>query len=161
MLITSRRQFLQAGTAAVLSAVALTPATTGAEVAKPKRRILALGGGGLQGPGRDNLMMKYVISLTGKKNPLICYLPTANADQAGDLSDLEAAAAVEQEMAEQAVGVVIGAAASAEGKGRLKQPALFGRQALFGNLGIGKPLRVGAFGGGHEQSSLKSWQGEF
>ena len=65
----------------------------------------------------------------------------ADADQASDLRDLEPAVAVEQEMAEQAVGVVIGAAALAEGEGCLQQAALLWGQALFSDVRFAEPLR--------------------
>ena len=54
-------------------------------------------------------------------------------------------------MAEHAIGEVIVAAALAEAQGRLQQAALLGRQSLFGNLRLGKPLSVSAVRGSHEK----------
>lgn len=85
----------------------------------------------------------------------------AEADQAGDLSDLEPSIAVQQEMAEQAVGVIIVAALLPKGKDGLQQAALVGRQSLFGNLRLRKPLCKSAVRGTHEKSSLTSCQGEY
>ena len=45
---------------------------------KPTRRILAIGGGGFQ--GFDGALPRYFLSLTGKKNPLVYFLPTAVGD---------------------------------------------------------------------------------
>ena len=45
---------------------------------KPTRRILALGGGGFR--GSNNAVPKYFLALTGKKNPIVYYLPTAIGD---------------------------------------------------------------------------------
>ena len=77
----------------------------------------------------------------------------------GDLN-FQVRVAVEQEMAEQAAGIVIVAAALPEGKGRLEQAALLGRQSLFGNLCLGEPACAGRVRGGHEKSSLQSRQRE-
>ena len=63
-------------------------------------------------------------------------------------------------MAEQAAGVVIVAAALPEGKGRLDQAALLGRESLFGNLCLGKPRCASVVRGDHEKSSLQPRQGE-
>jgi hypothetical protein len=56
------------------------------------------------------------------------------AEQAGDLGDREAGAAVEQEVAEQAGGVVVGALRLAEVEGGVQQAALLGGQTDFGDL---------------------------
>ena len=56
----------------------------------------------------------------------------ADAEQAGDLGDLEASAAVEQEMAEQARGVVVVALALAEAEGGLEQGVLLGVRRASG-----------------------------
>jgi peptidase E len=46
------------------------------------RRILAMGGGGFTMPEQDNSVAldRYVLSLTGKEVPRICFLPTASGD---------------------------------------------------------------------------------
>ena len=92
--------------------------------------------------------------LLGREALLVRGRGPADADQAGELSDFEPGVAVQQEMAEQTVGVVIVAAALPEGKGRLEQAALLGRQSPFNNRCLGKPGGVGAVRGGHESSSL-------
>ena len=66
--------------------------------------------------GRDALLM-------GAGRP-------AEADQAGDLRDLESGVAVQQKMAEQPAGIIIAAAALPKGKGALQQAALRGGAAL-------------------------------
>lgn len=77
----NRRQFIQTCATAALSSVAVASTSALAdEPLKPKRRILAIGGGGTRASDRDRLMLKYIISLTGKKDPLVCLLPTASAD---------------------------------------------------------------------------------
>jgi hypothetical protein len=84
----------------------------------------------------------------------------AEADEASDLSHFESGIAVQQEMAEQAAGIVIVAAALPEGKGRLEQAALLGRQSLLGNLCLGEPRGATTVPAEHEESSLQSRQGE-
>lgn len=77
-IFTDRRDFLRFTPALALAATAQAaeqPAT------QAKRRILALGGGGFKTSDRELLLLKYILALTGKKNPQICYLPTAGADQ--------------------------------------------------------------------------------
>ncbi len=49
-----------------------------AQDAKPTRRILAIGGGAYAGVDRP--LPRYLLSLTGKLNPLVYYLPTAAGD---------------------------------------------------------------------------------
>src|SRR5207245_10246621 len=83
----------------------------------------------------------------------------ADADQAGDLRDLESGVAVEQEMAEQTAGIIIVATALPEGKRVLQQAALLGRESVSGNLRLGKPLCKSAVRGNHEKSSAASCQG--
>jgi hypothetical protein len=85
---------------------------------------------------------------------------SADADQAGDLCDLEPGVAVQQEMAEQTAGVVIVAAVLPEGEGRLQQPALLGCQTFFDKLSFRKPLCTSTVRGVHERFSLHSWQRE-
>jgi hypothetical protein len=84
----------------------------------------------------------------------------ADTDQPGKLSDFESGVAVQQEMAEQAVGVIIVAATLPEGKGRLEQAALLGCQSVGGNLCLEEPACARVVRGGHEKSSLQSRQGE-
>jgi len=67
---------------------------------------------------------------------------------------------MQQEMTEQAAGIIIVAAVLPEGKGALQQPALLRRQSSFGNLRLGKPLCESAGRGTHEKSSMTSCQGE-
>ncbi|MFH1378608.1 MAG: peptidase E [Planctomycetota bacterium] len=46
-------------------------------------QLLTIGGGGYYGPeGGPNRMMLYFLSLTGKKHPRVCLIPTATADRA-------------------------------------------------------------------------------
>jgi hypothetical protein len=66
-----------------------------------------------------------------------------DADQAGELGDLEAAAAMEQEMGEQAGGVRVGAPALAEVEGSEQGTALVGREAVFGDVCLGQPCGEG------------------
>ena len=65
--------------------------------------------------------------LLGRNPLLVRGRGSAEADPARDLRDFEPGIAMEQEMAEQAAGVVIVATALPEGKGRLEQAALLGR----------------------------------
>jgi peptidase E len=46
----------------------------------PRRRILALGGGGFQSPELDDPLAPYVASLAASDQPRICLLPTASGD---------------------------------------------------------------------------------
>src|ERR1017187_5878453 len=54
------------------------PADAQEKETKPTRRILALGGGGFR--GSDGAVPRYFLSLTGKKNPVVYFLPTAVGD---------------------------------------------------------------------------------
>ncbi len=45
-----------------------------------KRRIVALGGGGFSMEPENPLLDDYVLGLTGKGRPRVCFLPTASAD---------------------------------------------------------------------------------
>jgi len=49
-----------------------------AQETPPKRRILAIGGGTFSGV--DQPLPRYLLALTGKKDPVIYYLPTAAGD---------------------------------------------------------------------------------
>ena len=75
---------------------------------------------------------------------------SADAEQAGDLGDLESRVAMQQEVAEQAVGIVIFAAVLPKSEGGLQQATLLGAQSVFGNLGLRKPLCKSAVRGRHE-----------
>ena len=75
----------------------------------------------------------------------------ADPDQAGDLSDLESRVAMQQEMAEQSSRIVILAAMLPEGKRRLQQAALLGRQSLLDNLRLRKPLCKSTVRGAHKE----------
>ena len=46
-------------------------------------QILALGGGGFSMEPRNPLLDDYLLSLTGRKRPRICFLPTASGDADG------------------------------------------------------------------------------
>jgi peptidase E len=48
--------------------------------AAPPRRLLVGGGGGMVGGGPDYLMLRYVLSLTGKPDPVVYCLSTASGD---------------------------------------------------------------------------------
>ena len=69
-----RREFIVSS----LGTVGVGPATlfsqSGAGTTAPKRRILIAGG------GFNTAFIRYMASLTGKKRPRVCYLPTASAD---------------------------------------------------------------------------------
>ena len=49
--------------------------------ARDPRRILAMGGGGFTMGERAPLLDRYVLELTGKPVPRICFLPTASGDE--------------------------------------------------------------------------------
>jgi peptidase E len=46
-----------------------------------KQRILAISYGALDNADKDQLLMKFLIQLTGKPKPRVCYLPTAKGDK--------------------------------------------------------------------------------
>src|SRR3954470_23046061 len=77
----------------------------------------------------------------------------------GDLGDLEAAVAVQQEVAEQARAVVVVPAALAEVEGRPEQAALLGGESLGGELGPGQPVAEGVGRGRHGGASRTAYQG--
>jgi dipeptidase E len=76
----SRRECLRLAAMAGLSGVA-ADASASAEPAKtaPKRRIFAAGGGIISGYP-DFRLLRFVLSLTGKPDPVVCCLPTASGD---------------------------------------------------------------------------------
>jgi peptidase E len=45
--------------------------------------IVSIGGGGLSGGRQDILLDEYLLSLTGKDDPRVCFIPTASGD--GDI----------------------------------------------------------------------------
>jgi peptidase E len=68
-----RRDFLVNSALAPVASAALAGMTT-AQAQTPTRKILIAGG------GFGEAFIRYMASLTGKKRPRICYLPTASAD---------------------------------------------------------------------------------
>ena len=62
-------------------------------------------------------------------------------------------------MAEQAVGVVIGATTSPESKGGLEHTALLGGESVGGDLRLGEPTGTSVVRGRHEKSSPESRPG--
>lgn len=78
--MTKRRTFLQSGATAgtaLLPAGAAAQNQSGAPVVK---RIPAVSHGALGRPDANLSLLRYLIGLTGKKNPSICLLPTATGD---------------------------------------------------------------------------------
>ncbi len=61
---------------------------------------------------------------------------TAEAKQAGDLSDLETGLAVEQEVTEQADGAIVPAATAEEGEGGLQNGPLRDSQGTLVDVGV-------------------------
>jgi peptidase E len=53
-----------------------------ASAGEPTRRIFAVGGKTFANTDRDQLMLRYLLGLTGKKEPTVYYLPTAGGDAA-------------------------------------------------------------------------------
>lgn len=72
----NRRHFL-AGTVALPLALSSATAQQGGA---PVRRIFAAGGG--LTASNNLLLMEYLLRLTGKENPIVCLLPTAQGDNA-------------------------------------------------------------------------------
>ena len=76
----NRRQFVTATIAA--TALLESPSSSGAVPVSPeKRRIFACSSGILSPP--NALLIQYVLDLTGKKDPVVCLLPTAAGDNSG------------------------------------------------------------------------------
>ncbi len=100
-------------------------------------------------------MMRRLNRLLGRNALLMRSRGPADADQAGDLSDLESGAAVQQEMAEQARRVVIHANPLAEAKRSLQDCGLLDRQTICGNIGMGEPLIERAIPDRHSHTSLQ------
>src|SRR3954452_23445015 len=59
--------------------------------------------------------------------------------QACDLSNLEATVTMQQEVAQEATGIVVGALRLAEAESAVEQRLLLGREALFGDLRLLQP----------------------
>jgi peptidase E len=76
----TRRDCLRLAGLAGLAGVAVdaVPASA-ADKGPPQRRILAAGGGVISGDP-DRRLLRFLISLTGKTDPVICCLPTASGD---------------------------------------------------------------------------------
>ncbi len=55
------------------------------------RHIVALGGGGFSQEPQNPLLDDFVLGLTGKSRPKICFLPTASGDAATYVEEFEAA----------------------------------------------------------------------
>ena len=51
--------------------------------AKKLRQIVAMGGGGFSMEPQNLLLDDYVLALTKRKNPRVCFVPTASGDSAG------------------------------------------------------------------------------
>lgn len=55
------------------------------------RQIVALGGGGFSMEPENLAFDRYIVSLTGKAHPKVCFLPTASADSVDYIAKFEAA----------------------------------------------------------------------
>jgi dipeptidase E len=56
-----------------------------------ERQIVALGGGGFLEDDDDGLLDDFVLSLTGKERPRVCFVPTAGGDRDASIVDFYAA----------------------------------------------------------------------
>ncbi len=75
-----RRECLRLTAAAVLAGRAASAVAAAAdEKADPARRIFVTGGGLLSGDPQNRLL-RFIVSLTGKPDPVVCLLPTASGD---------------------------------------------------------------------------------
>ena len=83
---------------------------------------------------------------------------TADADEAGELGDLEPGAGVEQEMGEQARGVGVVALGLAEVEGGLQHATLVGGEAVLGDTCLGQPCGEGIRRGRHGSASRATTQ---
>src|SRR5438270_9412474 len=83
----------------------------------------------------------------------------ADAKQACDLGHLESGLAVQQEVAEQADGVVVAAAAAQEAEGGVEHGALGVGQDGLGDSGVFQPTGEIRDGGGHDVLSGASGNG--
>src|SRR5438105_3977138 len=77
--ITRRECLHLTGLAGVAGAAACALAAPAEEKAAPVRRIFAAGGGILAGDP-DRLLLRCILSLTGKPDPVVYSLPTASGD---------------------------------------------------------------------------------
>jgi hypothetical protein len=75
----SRRECLHRAGLAGLAVVAANAVPAAEQKATPVRRIFVVGGALLSGDP-DYRLLRFIVSLTGKSNPLVCDLPTASGD---------------------------------------------------------------------------------
>lgn len=64
------------------------PATRGGHA---QRHIVAMGGGGFSMEPSQNPLDEYILALTGKRRPKVCFVPTASGDAATYIEKFEAA----------------------------------------------------------------------
>ena len=74
-----RRDFIQSTTLAGLPLISIKPSDTFTP-SEVKRKIFIFGG------GRDKVITRYLIGLTQKENPRICFLPTATGDNPASIN---------------------------------------------------------------------------
>jgi len=74
-----RRDFIQSTTLAGLPLISIKQPDTFAP-SEVKRKIFIFGG------GRDKDITRYLIGLTQKENPRICFLPTATGDNPASIN---------------------------------------------------------------------------
>ena len=60
-------------------------------VAPEQRRIVAIGGCTLDTPSPDTSLFHYLVDLTGKPHPEVCYVPTANGEKEANMRAAERA----------------------------------------------------------------------
>jgi len=108
---------------------------------------LAIGSAGEASVGRldDLLGGKSLVAGGGR---------ASEAGESCDLGDFESAVAVEQEMAEEAAGEVIGALLLLEAKGSVEQGANRGGEPRGRQVGLGQPVLEGERVVGHEGHSV-------
>lgn len=75
-----RRDFMHSTAALSAGLPLITLRQTGIHSQEVKRKLFIFGG------ARDTAFMKYIINLTGKENPKICYVPTATGDNPGSIN---------------------------------------------------------------------------
>jgi hypothetical protein len=78
---------------------------------------------------------------------------SAETEQPCDLGHLEAGVGIQEKMAEQSRGVVVGALVLAEVEGAVEQAALLGGEGVYGDVRLVQPLGEGV--GGHGSPSRK------
>jgi len=78
-----RRHFLGvAGALGLRFALASASALRGEQKATPERRLFVIGGNAFDGALPPHLLLRYMLSMTKKNDPTVCYLPTAKGDSA-------------------------------------------------------------------------------